>query len=244
MKKILGIIIIIFVFSAGCKKENLCDCFKSTGHITIEDRITEPFSSIFLSENVNLYLIQDSIFNIKVQAGKNLLPLIKTRVENGSMYISNDNKCNWVRSYKPDVNVYISMPSLLFIEYTGCGNICMQNTFTGDSIYFDSKNGSGTVNLNLDIKKCYLIINTGPVDVIAKGKADELQLYYIGNGMIHFEELPTNYTFINNKSTGNCYLNVCNLLIYNITCSGNIYYTGNPSQIQGGITGSGRLIPL
>lgn len=244
MKKTCCIIFSIFFFISSCKKENLCDCFKSTGQISTEERITEAFSSIYLSENVNLFLTQDSVFKVKVEAGKNLLPLIRTRVENGSMYISNDNKCNWVRSYKPKVNVYISMPSLCFIGYSGWGDISMQNTFVGDSIYFDSKNGSGTAHLNLDVRICYLIINTGPMDVITKGRASELQLYYVGAGMIHCEDFPTNYTFINNKSTGDCYLNVRDLLIYNITWTGNIYYTGNPAQIQGQSTGSGNIIPF
>ncbi|HOY30592.1 MAG TPA: DUF2807 domain-containing protein [Bacteroidales bacterium] len=243
MKKEYLFLVFIFIGVTSCKKENLCDCFKSTGKITTEERTTEPFNSIYLDDNVNLILTRDSIFSVKAEAGKNLLPLIRTRVENGSMYISNDNKCNWVRSYKPDVNVYISMPSLLFLGYSGSGDITMQNTFTGDTLWFDSKNGSGTVNLDLEVRKCCLIINTGPCDVITKGCADELQVYYIGTGMIHCEEFPTFYTYVTNKSTGDCYLNVHDLLIYHLSWSGNVYYTGNPPQITGESTGSGTIIP-
>jgi len=242
MKKACWILISVLIFISSCKKENMCDCFKSTGEITTEERVTEPFNSIYLSDNVNLFLIRDSVFKVKVVAGKNLLPLIKTNVEDGSMHISNNNKCNWVRSYKPKINVYVSMPTLMFIEYTGCGNISMLNTFTGDSIYFDTKNGSGTVDLDINMRVCYLIINTGPVDVNVKGHADELQLYYIGTGMIHCENLTTNYTYITHKSTGNCYINVRDLLIYHISWTGNIHYTGNPSQIQGDNTGTGTII--
>lgn len=241
MRRAFLILFVIALF-AGCKKENLCDCFKSTGEMVTEERTTDPFNSIQLSENVNLYLTQDTFFSIKAEAGKNLLPLIKTRVEDNTVFISNDNKCNWVRSYKPKVNVYITMPSLIHINYIGCGDISMQNTFTGDSIYFETKNGSGLVNLDLDVRKCYLIIHTGPLDVYTKGKADELQMYYIGAGMIHCEEMPVNYAYVTNRSTGNCYINVRDLLIYHLTWSGNVYYKGNPPQIQGERTGDGELI--
>jgi len=204
----------------------------------------DPFSSIYLGENVNLFLSCDSSFSVRVEAGKNLLPLIKTHVENGSLFINNNNKCNWVRSYKPQVNVYVSMPKLLFLEYSGCGDITMENTFAGDSMYFNSKNGSGNVRLNLNTNKLYLIINTGPLDVSVKGSANELQLYYIGTGMIHCEDFTTKYTYVVNKSTGNCYINVQDLLIYHLEWTGNIYYTGNPANVQGETTGTGKIIPL
>ncbi len=244
VKKYWLFVLVAVICFASCKKENMCDCYKSTGKIISEQRTTEVFSSIYLSDNVNLFLLQDSTYSIRVEAGKNLLPLIKTRVEDGALYISNNNKCNWIRSFKPQVNVYIKMPGLFFLQYSGCGDITMENTFVGDSIWINSKNGSGAVTLDLKTRICYLIINTGPCDVTCKGSTDELQLYHNGHGMVHCENFPTFYTYVTNKNTGNCYLNVRDLLLYNILWSGNIYYTGNPPQVSGKNSGSGNIIPF
>ena len=244
MKKIWPLILVSVLCFGSCKKENLCDCFKSTGKIVSEERPAEAFSNIYLSDNVNLFLLQDSTYSIRVEAGKNLLPLIKTRVEEGSLYISNNNKCNWVRSYKPQVNVYVKMPGMSYLGYSGCGDITMENTFVGDSLWIDSKNGSGTVNLDLKTRICYLIINTGPCDVISKGSTDELQVYHNGHGMVHCENFQTFYTYVTNKNTGNCYLNIRNILLYNILWSENIYYTRIPPQKKKKNSGSGNIIPF
>jgi hypothetical protein len=244
MKKAFGIIIIILIFSAGCKKENLCDCFKSTGHIITEDRNITGFSSIFVSDNVNLFLTQSSVYSVKVEAGEHLISLITTELKNDSLFIENKNKCNWVRSYKPKINVYISMPVLVFFQNSGCGTITTSNTFTGDSLRFYSLNSSGDLTLSMDVKKCYLTIHTGCLNVTAYGKADYLDVYYVGNGMIHCENVSAKQVMATNKSTGDIYVNVSELLYYNISCSGNIYYYGNPPDIYGYDTGKGELLKL
>ncbi|MCK9612527.1 MAG: DUF2807 domain-containing protein [Bacteroidales bacterium] len=242
--KIQQAILIIFLFFTSCKKENRFDCFKSTGDIITEQRFSEPFTGISVSDNVNLYLTQDSLFSIYLEAGENLISLIRSEVKDRILYLDNDNTCNWVRSFKPKVNAYVSMPSLLFLEYDGCGNIFTRNIFKDDSIRVECKNGSGIIEASLDVKKCFLIIHTGPADFNISGKADELQLYYNGSGMIHTENLPNHYTYVTQKSTGDCFINVDNLLIYNISWTGDIFYTGAPSQVQGNITGTGQAIPF
>jgi hypothetical protein len=222
----------------------MCDCFKSTGHIITEERNVTGFSGIFVSENINLFLTQDSVYSVKVEAGEHLMPLITTELIQGSLFIKNKNKCNWVRSYKPKINVFVSLPTLIFIQNSGSGTIITTNTFTGDSLRFYSINSSGDLTLNMDVKKCYLTIHTGCLNVNAYGKADNLDVYYNGNGMIHCENVSAKQVSVTNKSTGDIYVNASEVLYYNITCYGNIYYYGNPPVITGNNTGDGELIRL
>lgn len=244
MKKAAWIIISIILCISSCKKENLCDCFKSTGSIITEDRAITNFSSIFVSDNINLYLTQDSVFSVKVEAGKNLMPLITTELKNDSLFIENKNTCNWVRSYKPKINAYISMPLLVFFQNSGCGTITTKNTFTGDSLRFYSINSSGDLTLSMDVKKCYLTIHTGCLNVTASGKADYLDVYYIGSGMIHCENVNAKDVFVTNKSTGDIYVRASEKLYYNITWTGDVYYYGNPTDLSGTDTGDGNLLKL
>ncbi|HNW89911.1 MAG TPA: head GIN domain-containing protein [Bacteroidales bacterium] len=244
MKKTCCIIFSIFFFISSCKKENLCDCFKSTGKIVTEERKIRDFSSIFVSDNVNLILTQDSGYHVKVEAGEHLISLITTELRHDSLFIENKNRCNWVRSYKPQVNVYISLPVLYFFQNAGCGTIITTNTFTGDSLRFYSLNSSGDLTVKMDVKKCYLTIHTGCLNVNASGKTDYLDVYYCGNGMIHCENVNAKNTIVTNKSTGDIYVNVSESLYYIITWTGNIYYYGNPTLINWGDTGDGELIKL
>jgi hypothetical protein len=244
MKKYYLIIIFIICCISSCKKENLCDCFKSTGKIVTEERDIRDFSSIFVSENVNLYLTQDSVYSVKVEAGEHLISLISTELKHDSLFIENRNKCNWVRSYKPKINVFISLPSLVFFQNSGCGTITTTNTFTGDSLRFYSWNSSGDLTLKIDVKKCYLTIHTGCLDVNAGGKADYLDVYYVGGGMIHCENVIAKKAVVTNKSTGNIFVNVSEELYYKITWKGNIYYYGDPLLFNWGDTGDGELLRL
>src|ERR1035437_4176093 len=92
--KISVALFLVALFST-CKKENLCDCIKRTGAIVTETRTINGFDSIVVQDNMNVFIIQDPNFEVKVEAGKNIVPLITTSVVNGTLTISNNNRCNW-----------------------------------------------------------------------------------------------------------------------------------------------------
>ncbi len=101
---------LFFTFSLlfiSCDKEEAWDCIKSTGEITTETRILENFNKIVLYDNINLWMIQDSTAYIEITAGKNLIPKISIEIENGILIIKNENKYNWLRSYKYSIDVYL-----------------------------------------------------------------------------------------------------------------------------------------
>src|SRR3954464_7455314 len=86
---------LVFVISS-CKKENMCDCLKSTGDIITQEREAGDFTDLSVYDNVNVILTQDSINSITIEAGKHLMSGIKTKVESGRLTIENTNTCNWV----------------------------------------------------------------------------------------------------------------------------------------------------
>src|SRR5204862_3278522 len=79
----------------SCKKENLFDCFKSTGDVMTERRSISAFTDVEINNNVNVIFVQDSLTYVEANAGENLLPLIVTEIRNGKLYIENHNTCNW-----------------------------------------------------------------------------------------------------------------------------------------------------
>src|SRR3954470_838525 len=104
---------------ASCKKENLFDCFKSTGAIVTERRSIESFTETIIYDNVNVIIVQDSLTYLEVNAGENLLPLINTEIRGGKLIIENNNKCNWVRDFSVPVNVYMHVPHLRILDTYG-----------------------------------------------------------------------------------------------------------------------------
>ena len=242
--KITHYLALFFVFTlSSCNKENSCDCFKSTGEITTETRTVSGFNKIYIEDNINLYISIDSTYSLSIEAGSHIQSLIKTEVTDSCLYLKNENKCNWVRSYKKKINAYLTCKSIQDINYNSAsGNIYTLDTIHSDFFQVDDYGGSGEINLLLVSKNSFFRNHTGPADIIVKGKSQNTYIYSAGNGLIDLKKYPSDYVVVSNFSTNNCFTNVNKELDVTIGSLGDIYYTGNPYSIKTNITGSGKLI--
>jgi hypothetical protein len=241
-KKSWGYILILMLAFGGCRKENICDCLKSTGEIIKETRQLGEFERINLDNNINLIITQDSSYTAVIESGENLMSLIKTDVKDNCLYIKNDNVCNWVRSYKKEINVYLTLKKLSYITNTGSGDITSTDTIFTNIIGIENVNGSGTINMILKSKESYFFEILGPADFIIKGKSGYNYIWASGYGKFDCSELSSSNSLTINNGTNNCFVNVSNNLDARITGTGNIYYKGNPKSIESDIKGDGRLI--
>jgi hypothetical protein len=237
----IAVLFFLIVAIAACKKENRWDCIKRTGEKITDIRILPPFTNIYLKDNIDVFITQGAVQEVKIEAGKNLAPLIKTEVINGELHLSNDNKCNWARSYtKGTIKVYITLPTLRYIEHNGSGQIKSQNTISCDVINILTKE-SGDVELSLDANTVYLGC-LGSSDITLHGKSSNLGIFHASEGYLHCEDFPTDVAWTDSKASGNEYLNVKNSLGATIEWAGDVYYTGNPPALETKVNGKGRLI--
>lgn len=225
----------------GCQKENMGDCFKSTGKVIRENRVINPFEVLLIDDGINVFVTQASELKLEVEAGENLQDLIKTESKNGILQIENDNRCNWVRSYKKDINVFISTPELKGIEYYGSGEIRFQNEFKTDLFRLNMWEASGNVHLQLNCPDIELKSHTGPTDLYCSGSGQKLVAYINGVGRMNTFELAVKEVLAVNTNSGSLSVFSDSLLNANIEGNGNIYYRGEP-QITYREQGKGRLI--
>lgn len=240
MKKV--VLVIVSFLLTTCKKDHLLDCFKSTGSETTESRDASAFTEINLINNVDLKIKPNSGFYIKVTAGENILDGIITEISGNTLFIRNENKCNWVRSFNKTISVEVGMDNPVLIHYEGSGNIECLDTITSDEFTFDSFNGSGTINLLVNCSKVHLRNHIGRSDIIPKGHAVESYIYANDVGIYDGRNLSTSFTTIRSSSTGDSYVNASASLSYEISYTGNIYFNGNPVIDIIGHTGTGKLI--
>lgn len=228
--KVLRFIPILFILFSSCKKENMCDCIKRTGKIITEVREVPAFDRIFTEQDVDVFITEDTYSEVKVEAGENIAPLIETVVENGQLIIRNKNRCNWARSYKKPINVYIKTPGLNYIHSNGSGNIKSLNTITVDS--FDVRTeGAGNIELTVNNNKVISHIY-GIGDLILHGNTYEHACSIGGSSFLYASELNTGYTYLHSYTLGLCYIKTSGLLIYRIDDMGDVYCTGNPTSVQ------------
>src|SRR5688572_25886862 len=124
MKKLLQLFLLFSAtLCSSCEKDHMGDCFKSTGDIIKESRPVSFFYAIDVEKKVDVIIRQGTPEEITVEAGENIVGGITTRIENNTLFITNENKCNWVRSYSNPVNVYVTTNRLQQIYQNGNGKI-------------------------------------------------------------------------------------------------------------------------
>ncbi len=236
-------LLLIVLLFAGCEKENMGDCFKSTGKTVRESRAVERFSTIEIDDRINLYITYSNERSLEVEAGENLQEFIRTEVKNGTLWIENDNRCNWVRSYKKDINVYLSTNELTELIYRGSGNVEYTNLFKTERFNLDMWRASGNVYLQLDCPNIELKSHTGPVDLQCRGFGNKLVAYTNGLGKMNTTHLIAKDVLAVNANSGQLSVRSDSILNANIDGNGDILYSGNPS-IELKDNGKGDLIEI
>ncbi|WP_317896530.1 GIN domain-containing protein [Aurantibacillus circumpalustris] len=217
-----------------CKKENAFDCFKSNGKEISDVRNPGNFRCIDVYDKIEVEVFEGNSFRVEVTAGENIIKNITTTIQNDTLKIQNKNTCNFVRGYKRNIKVNITMPYLKEAISNGVANLTIVNGFMQDSVKVRAE-GSGDIFLS----GSYSFINAysnGNGDITVNGSANELLVHLQGTNFFNAQELIVkDKIFIENYSLGDSYLNAENLkkLEYIIFDKGNIYYTGIPSEISG-----------
>jgi hypothetical protein len=242
MKKWSYIIILFLLF--GCEKENRLDCFKSTGDTVSEERYLGDFTILDVDDKINFYIDFGTENKARIECGENLVSSIKTEVKDGRLIIRNENKCNWVRSFKHEINVYLTLKDLETIDYRGTGELRFNNFLMRDTFTINTLEGGGSVYLKLLTKVANIKSGPAAVDINVEGRSLVGYFYNPGQAPFNCLDFQVNLLYIISKGTNDCYVNVFNGIDAQIEYSGNIYYTGDPLwAIQNG-NGTGKLIKL
>lgn len=225
------------LFLSSCKK----DCLFSTGKETTEEREISDFTHIQLWDNIDLQLTQDSFNAIQVVAGENIIRNINTKIENGILKISNQNRCNWLRSYDKSIRINLHLKNLNEIEYHGTGEISCTNTIVSDSLMLNIWDAAGKVDLKIETRKSTIRYHIGTADIYYSGKT---RLSYISSnsyGPVDARNLKSEQTYISTIGSNNNYVWATDILEATIGSVGNIYYRDDPETLKIFLQGSGEV---
>ena len=236
--KTITVILLVSFFSCG--KDS--SCFKNTGKIITEHRaISADVKEISIDDNIDLVLTQSNEVGLMVEGGENLLPYINTEISGSELKISSDNKCSFLRAYDIPITVYLSLPNITKIYYTGKGTISCTDTLNFSDFTFETNQGTGSINLAMNSDKISIFQHTGPSDITISGNSKFLYLYAVENGWLFFNHLETDYVHTNHAGTGDMIVKANKTLLVELTSNGNIDYYGNPTVTISVHTGSGQL---
>lgn len=231
------LLLIVLTVGISCNKEKDFDCFKSTGTIQKEIREVGAFTKINLLGQINLVFVESTEQKIEIEAGKHLLPKIITNVIGDSLVLDNNNYCDWVRSYKKSVTVYIYGNPKMTLYNNGFGTV--KGKVTGE--YFKIKSWSNeTMDLEFDLQFLWLeTFKLGNTNLAGNIKA--MQGFRHSTGIVNMKNVTTcpDLTF-HDHGQGLSFIKADSALTLRMYDSGSIEVYGNPA-IQNIYTyGSGK----
>lgn len=235
--------LILLILLAGCERDQWDDCVTSTGPVRTEERNVGAFSAIDLSDRIDLVLEPRAAGTIAVEAGSNLMGQLVTEVNNGTLIVRNDMKCNWVRSFKPRITVHVPLEEIALLTLRGTGNVSATATVVCPVFRIEQHDSQGQVDLSLLVDTCYVGIHTGGGAVRLSGSCGAAYLYTLYTGPIDAGALAAQDVYVNNSGVADITCRAEQHLHVQVLDRGDVRYYGDPEVIST-VTGSGHLVWL
>jgi len=233
---------IVILLMTSCGKKSAC--FKGTGDVIKEERDNpKSVTSIVTDDNINIVITQSSDPSMFIEGGENLLPYINTEISGTVLSISSDNKCGLFRDNTMPITVYLSVANLTRIDYTGKGDITGTNKLFFPDFVFDSRQGTGSIRLEMSVNNMSVVQHSGPADFHFLGDVNSLYVYTLGDGWFYLDDFIANDVHVNHSGIGDVYVNVKNKLAVEMRSRGSVFYKGNPIVEVSPKIGDGSVLP-
>lgn len=207
--------VLFSVLFISCKKEKIT----GSGEIISEPRTVANFYSVSAYGSSEVDITYGTNFAVTVSGYENIVPNLKTYVEDGTMIIKYGDNVNISND---NSEVHITMPSLVSVSGHGNNDIKVSGNFIGMENLTASSWGSGSIS-------------------IENGSANNLALNISGSGDIKSFGLSAQNATVKINGSGDAEISVSKKLKATISGSGNIYYKGDPI-IDASVSGSGKVI--
>lgn len=242
-------ICIALVALSSCRKDQLNDCFQSTGDDVTEVREVGSFSKIVIGEKFDLILTQDSTQSeqVKITCGSKIIGQIVAKVKNNTLTIENKNTCNFVRSYNRKITIEIRVRFLEHIELFSASNLSCPDTLHFEKIRYLKLNSFGLGDIDLKLKTGWLdvrSVNSGNIKL--QGFSNILTCSIEEVTQFDARDLLCDDIYFDCHSPLDCFVNPKFKLFVKIFNSGNVFYKTTPTGKLELVEqkGSGQMLKL
>lgn len=246
---------ILFSFAVllltSCIHQERTDTIKYSENVTTESRyFDEEFDEINVSNGIHVIIEQSNNRKVTVITNENFHEKIQTRVENGTLYISNTtNKTTlsifgYKRSTIQDAatkKIIVKLPLINKLEASEASKIENKGILKGNFITLKSSNAS-EIKINLEFEKIDAESNTAS-KIDLKGMAIDLNVNATNASKIDADDLLANNIIAQSSNASKISIHPILSLKANADSAGKIEYHNNPKQIEK-TTNSGGTIHL
>lgn len=210
-----------------------------------EQRALPSFSKIELNSIVDIKLVNDSVFSVKLDGDPGNFNKIITEVINDTLKIYDQNTRTWVPDYVR-TSLEIHFPDLKKIMLWQPCDLTNADTLVLDNLTILALGNTTRTNLTIKMNSFYLV--TGSNDFgyyILNGVANTTTLWPRGSAIIHAENLDNQSIKVTSNTIADTRVYAPGKLTVAITSTGNVLYSGNPASIEMlDQSGKGNLISI
>lgn len=242
--KLCLILTIILGVTPACR-DSFNECLSGPGQTTTKRIGLYPFKNVKLRDNIGLTLVNGSVYEMEVTAGKNIIPMLGIEIINQTLNLRNNSTCPLLKDPWKTIEVRLTVPELDTIFVENHGDINSMLPFETDDLVIRISDSPS--NINLEVKTDYVRVEnlTGTGDIALKGFSEVADCYHAGYGTIDFRYLVCQEVNINSTSVNHCYIRAGEDYLFAVVSGeGNIYYHNDPIRLDLKLEGQGRLIKV
>jgi len=244
----IGCLIFIALGFTTCKKAENRACWKSVGKNTTMEITLPSFKKLQVNPKIAVVLVPDTENKLVLRGGKKLLPNIGHDIdEKGFLQLTNNNKCDFLRSYKKQqITAEVHFVDLNEIFFSGSYDLHTKDIIKTTNFILTIQDGAGTVNLNVDCDFLQVYQEHGYGNFILKGSSKQTLLNIKSNGYGDTSDFKVDSTFIVvSISSASSKVNAHQTKDFYVEMNGigDVFYSGTPQNIHYTRYGKGQLLP-
>jgi hypothetical protein len=219
----------------GCSDIVGEEVIRGRGPILIESRPVNHFTGVANSTPAEVEILHGFTDRVFIHAEENLLPHLRTRVQDGELHIYTNDVT--LRPRYPIV-VEVDVVTLRSMASSGSGFMRAQLI---DATRLEVKtSGSGDIDLPGLIADSLIITSSGSGDVTAEGEAARLRLNMSADGSVDTRDLEAAEADATISGSGSATIRVRDHLRAALSGSGWLRYFGSP-EVEQTVTGTGQV---
>lgn len=198
--KVLGLLLTMMLVSMS---QTACgEYLRGSGNVISEEREVPFFNEVSVSGAIDLFVTMGEEFSVTVEADDNLMEKIITEVSDSRLNIYTKRGFN-IRNYDK-MDVYITVPQLIYIGASGASDVVLENVLQGESL---TVNSSGASDIQGSVNVGYLNVNcSGASDAKLSGVAATLEAELSGSSDMKSYDLMCDHVVV--KLSGASNMNV------------------------------------
>lgn len=199
----------------------------------------KDFTSVDVRVAASVFLTKGDTFKCRVEGRERHVNRIDINVKNNELIVRALKEDFWDFNER-EVYIYIEMPNLEGLQFSGAGSITSKSDWSGEKIKIDMS-GAGNLNLsNLDFKTLKADMS-GAGNMTLGGKATEIDMNMSGAGNINALNLAAEKGVCDVSGVGRISCDVRDDLRADVSGIGGVRYKNKPANLSKNVSGIGKV---